>query len=63
MKYPGKYIEINFMYENSISINISWILHTARVPKLKWRRASPVVLNLLKSCILLILYLTIHQKT
>ena len=36
MKYPGKYIEINFIYENSISINIPWILHTARFPKLQW---------------------------
>ena len=36
MNYPGKYIEINFIYENSISINISWIIHTARLPKLYW---------------------------
>ena len=41
VSYPGKYIEINFKYENSISIHTTWITHIAlRFPKLEWRWAQ-----------------------
>ena len=63
MNYPGKYIEINFIYENSISRYIPWIIHTARLPKLHWRwdTVVPVILRQYISNLCLITLTTKEQ--